>query len=173
MPLVSEEAFFVTIQLPLMDQSKKAFIRYSFIPLLRNAAPFTAQRWGKMSFQHMVEHLVLAVKSANGKIKTAKIFTAEDKLPASRQFLMSDKEFRENTKSPSFPEEPLPLHFKTLKEGIDKLEKEISDFFIVYENNPGLSIQNPVFGDLDYELAVALLYKHFRHHGRQFGLIGE
>lgn len=156
-----------------MDQSKKAFVQHSFIPLLRNADALTTQKWGKMSFQHMVEHLVLAVKSANGKIKTTKVFTAEDKLPASRQFLMSDKEFRENTKSPSFPDEPLPLHFNTVKEGIDKLEKEISDFFSVYENNPGLSIQNPVFGDLDYELAVALLYKHFRHHAKQFGLISE
>jgi hypothetical protein len=153
-----------------MDQGKLFFIQHSFITILRNADPSTGQKWGKMSFQHMVEHLVLAVKNANGKIKTEKVFTPEEKLPAFRQFLMSDKEFRENTKSPSFPEEPLPLHFKTVKEGIDKLEKEINDFFTVYENNPGLTIQNPVFGDMDYELAVHLLYKHFHHHAKQFGL---
>jgi hypothetical protein len=154
-----------------MDADKQLFIRDTFIQLLRNADPLTTGKWGKMSFQHMVEHMVLAVKSANGKIKTEKVFTPIEKLPASRQFLMSSKEFKENTKSPSFPDQPLPLHFKTVNEGIDKLKKEIADFFAVYENNPALIIQNPVFGDLNYEEAVQLLYKHALHHAKQFGLI--
>jgi len=115
--------------------------------------------------------MVLALKSANGKFKPERVFTPAEKLEASKQFLMSEKEFRENTKSPSFPEEPLPLHFKTVEEGINKLEKEIADFYIVYENNPGLIITNPVFGDLNYEEAQQLLYKHAQHHAKQFGLI--
>jgi hypothetical protein len=147
------------------------FIRKEFIPLLRNADHTTMPRWGKMSFQHMVEHLVLSFKNANGKIKTPQVFTPADRLPASRQWLATEKEFRENTKSPSFPEEPMPLHFKTVKEGIDKLEKEIADFFLVYQNSPGLTVTNPVFGDLNYEEAIQLLYKHCQHHSKQFGLI--
>jgi hypothetical protein len=154
-----------------MHPGKKAFVQTEFIQLLRKASPNTAPKWGKMSFQHMVEHMVLATKSANGKIKTEKVFTPAEKLDASKQFLMSDKEFRENTKSPSFPQEPLPLHFKNIEEGIDKLEKEIADFYTAYENNPGLIIANPVFGDLNYEEAQQLLYKHSQHHAKQFGLI--
>jgi hypothetical protein len=154
-----------------MHLDKKLFIQDTFIQLLRNANPQATAKWGKMNFQQMVEHMVLSVKSANGKIKTEKIFTPAEKLPAFKEFLMSDKEFKENTKSPSFPDQPLPLHFKTVHEGIDKLGKEITDFFMIYENNPGLVIQNPVFGDLDYEAAVQLLYKHALHHAKQFGLI--
>jgi hypothetical protein len=156
-----------------MDLNKKLFIQETFIRLLSNANPKTRAKWGKMSFQHMVEHMVLAVKSANGKIKTEKIFTPVEKLAAFKEFLMSSKEFKENTKSPSFPDNPLPLHFETVEVGIDKLKMEIADFFIIYENNPGLTIQNPVFGNLDYEEAVQLLHKHALHHAKQFGLFEE
>ncbi len=154
-----------------MQPGKKEFVQIEFIQLLRNAPPGITPKWGRMSFQHMVEHMVLALKNANGKLKTEKILTPADKLAASRIFLMSDKEFRENTKSPAFPDDPLPLHFKTVEEGINKLEKEIADFFTVYENNPGLIITNPVFGDLNFEEAQQLLYKHCQHHAKQFGLI--
>lgn len=156
-----------------MNAEKINFVQQGFIALLRKADPATPSKWGKMSFQHMVEHLVLSFKSANGKIKTTKVFTPEEKLAGSKQWLATDKEFRENTKSPSFPEEPLPLHFKTVAEGIDKLEKEIADFFLVYQNTPGLTVTNPVFGDLNYEEAMQLLYKHCLHHAKQFGLIAQ
>ncbi len=154
-----------------MDQDKRIFIQQTFIQLLQNADPFATAKWGKMNFQQMVEHMVLAVKSANGKIKTEKVYTPEEKLPAFRQFLMSNSAFKENTKSPSFPEDPLPLHFKSVSEGIVKLQKELLDFFEVYEKKPGLKIKNPVFGDLEYDEAIQLLHKHATHHARQFGLI--
>jgi hypothetical protein len=153
-----------------MNSERLDFLQHTFIPLLRNTDPNTPPKWGKMSFQHMVEHLVLTLKNANGKLKLD-MKTPPEKIQAFQDFIMSGKEFRENTKSPSFPEEPLPLHFASAREGIDKLEKEIKDFVNVYEATPGLKITNPVFGDLDYGLAVNLLYKHAVHHLKQFGII--
>lgn len=152
---------------------KVDFLKHRFIPYLRKADPGTPPKWGRMNFQQMVEHFVLTMKSANGKLKTGEMKTPPEKIPAFHEFIRSDKEFRENTKSPAFPEDPLPLHFKSPEEAIDKLEKEIADFFHVYQATPGLKITNPVFGDLDYELSVRLLYKHARHHLKQFGLIEE
>ncbi len=153
-----------------MNQDKADFLQHKVIPLLRNADPSTKPKWGKMSFQHMVEHMVLVMKNANGKLK-AEMKTPPDKIQAFQDFIRSDKVFRENTKSPAFPEEPLPLRFGSVEEGINKLETEIKDFFNVYEATPGLKITNPVFGDLDYELAVELLYKHAQHHLKQFDLL--
>jgi hypothetical protein len=153
-----------------MNKERLDFLQQKFIPLLRNANPALPPKWGRMSFQHMVEHMVLVFKNANGKLKVEEMKTPTEKVQAFQDFIMSDKEFRENTKSPSFPEDPLPLHFATAEEGINKLEKEITDFVNVYEAAPGLKIRNPVFGDLDYELAANLLYKHAIHHLKQFGL---
>jgi hypothetical protein len=147
------------------------FLQNKFIPLLRNADPNTSPKWGRMNFQQMVEHFVLTLKNANGKMKVEEMKTPAEKIPAFQEFIMSEKEFRENTKSPAFPEDPLPIHFKSTEEAINKLEKEIGDFFNVYEATPGLKITNPVFGDLDYDHAVTLLYKHAQHHLKQFGLL--
>ena len=154
-----------------MTKDKNQFLQHQFIKLLQDADPSTQPKWGRMSFQHMVEHMVLVMKNANGKLKVAEMKTPPEKIQAFQDFIMSDKEFRENTKSPAFPEEPLPLRFSSVQEGIDKLEKEIKDYFNVYEATPGLKITNPVFGDLDYELSSTLLYKHAQHHLKQFGLL--
>jgi hypothetical protein len=154
-----------------MTAGKIDFLQTKFVPLLRNADPETPAKWGRMSFRHMVEHMVLVMKNANGKLKTENIITPPDKVPAFQEFIMSDKEFRENTKSPALPEEPMALHFNSVEEGLDKLEREVKDFFNIYEATPGLKIRNPVFGDLDYEHATTLLYKHSLHHLKQFGLI--
>lgn len=154
-----------------MDAEKVEFLQNQVIPLLRSADPATPSKWGKMNFQQMVEHMVLVFKNANGKLKTEQMYTPADKVPAFQDFLRTDKEFRENTKSPAFPEEPLPLHYPSVEHGINKLETEIKDFFTVYSATPGLKIRNAVFGDLDYDLSLRLLDKHARHHLKQFGLI--
>ena len=154
-----------------MTSEKTAFLQNKFIALLRTADPGISPKWGRMNFQQMVEHFVLTMKSANGKLKVREMKTPPEKIAAFQEFIMSDKAFRENTKSPAFPEDPLPLHFSSAGEAINKLEKEITDFFNVYEATPGLKITNPVFGDLDYEHAVTLLYKHAQHHLNQFGLL--
>jgi hypothetical protein len=154
-----------------MQPDKTDFLKHQVIPLLRNADPSTPSKWGKMSFQHMVEHMVLVMKNANGKLKVDEMKTPPEHIQAFQDFIMSDKPFRENTKSPAFPEEPLPLRFTSANEGIDKLEKEIKDYFNIYEATPGLKITNPVFGDLHYELSLTLLYKHAQHHLKQFGLL--
>lgn len=154
-----------------MNEAAIDFIKVRYIPLLRKAEPTKPPNWGKMSFQQMVEHMVLAVKNSNGKLKAEKILVDSTRLPALREFLHSDKEFRENTKSPAFPDEPLALHFQTAEEAIDKLEKELAYFFEVFQAQPRLEITNPVFGDLDFEMSTRLLYKHAVHHLRQFSLI--
>lgn len=152
-------------------QEKRNFIEQSFVALLKNGHPQTTALWGRMSYQQMVEHMVLIFKNANGSLPSNKIITPEDKLPALRAFIYSDKELKENTKSPALPDEPLPLRYPSLEAALDKLEKEIQRFLQVYDETPGLTMLNPVFGYLSYEDAIHFQYKHTRHHARQFGLL--
>jgi hypothetical protein len=154
-----------------MVSDKLNFLQVQLIPILRSADVTTPPKWGKMSFQHMVEHLVFVLKNANGKIRVEEFKTPVEHLPAYQEFVMSDKEFHENTKSPMMPEDLYPLRYSSPQEVINKLEKEINDFVAVYESTPGLKVRNPIFGDLDYELAIRLHYKHAIHHLKQFGLI--
>lgn len=124
-----------------------------------------------MNVQQMIEHFAGdAVRNASGRLKMDKIITPPDHLERLREFMMSDKPFKENTKNPLLGEEPAPLHYKTVQAAIGALQEELIYFFEAYEKQPDLVIRNPFFGDLNFEQNVQLLYKHALHHLRQFGV---
>lgn len=152
-----------------MNIGKENFLRTKLIALLQQSDPHAVARWGKMNMQQMIEHMTDVFMCANGKLKLA-IVTPPDKLPAFRDFLMSDKPFKPNTKSPVLPEEPIPLKKHTMQAAIGKLQEEIIHFFEVFDNNPDIKTVNPVFGELNFNENVQLLYKHSLHHLNQFGI---
>lgn len=124
-----------------------------------------------MSVHQMIEHYARdAVRSANGRLRIEQIMTPPERLEKMREFLMSDKPFRENTRNPLLPEEPLPLRFNTVQAAIGALQQELIYFFEVFAKDPHLTTRNPFFGDLSFEQNVQLLYKHALHHLRQFGV---
>ena len=152
-----------------MIQEKFNFISAEFIPLI-NALPADAiGKWGKMNGQQMVEHVAGFFKVSTGKIKFP-LVTPVEHLPKYKEFLNSNKEFRENTKAPVLPEEPLPMQFATMTESINELDKDIKEFVELFSNNDQLKTVHPVFGELNFDEWVLLHYKHVTHHLRQFGL---
>jgi hypothetical protein len=150
---------------------KQSFLQEKYLPLLKTIQPTTVAQWGKMDVQQMVEHICDAFKNANGKIKIPSVPHPPEHLQKLREFILTDKPFRENTNAPFMPEIPRAHQYTSIEEAIEKLEPEINAFVEVYENNPGMEIENPVFGMLNYEMQTALLYKHVTHHLRQFGVI--
>ena len=152
-----------------MNFQKENFIRTKLISLLQKIPDGTQPLWGKMNLQQMIEHFSDVVMVASGKIKLP-IKTPADKLPRFREFMMSEKPFKENTKSPVLPEEPLPLKKNTKEAAIGKLQEELIYFFEAFEKNPGLITTHPVFGELNFEENIQAMYKHALHHLRQFGI---
>ena len=150
---------------------QSVFLKQEYLPLLRQLRSDTPAQWGKMDAQQMVEHILDAFKNASGKIIIPFIEQDPERLQKMREFILSDKPFRENTKAPFMPEAPPAHQYNSLKEAIEHLEPEIQDFFSFYENNPGAEVLNPVLGELNVELQMALLYKHTTHHLRQFGVV--
>jgi hypothetical protein len=153
-----------------MDEQKLTFLKTQFVPLLRNLTPDAKGKWGVMNAQHMVEHFGDAVKNAAGKL-TLPLVHEGDHLAKLREFMMSEKPFRENTKNPLLGPEPQPLRQPNMEAAVDRLQKYLNYFFEAFEENPGMTTQNPIFGELDYTANVQLLHKHAMHHLRQFGLI--
>lgn len=154
-----------------MSFEKENFLRTKLVRYLKQLDPATPARWGKMNVQQMIEHLTTeGVSIASGRHKFEQIVTPPEKLPAIREFLMSDKRFRENTKNPLLPEEPVPTQYKTVQAAIGALQEELIYFFEAFEKNQNLITRHPIFGDLDFEQNVQLLHKHTLHHLRQFGV---
>lgn len=155
-----------------MNLEKENFLRTKLVKHLQQLDPSTPPHWGKMTVQQMVEHFSSdAMRIANGRLKFDAIITPPDKLQRMRDFMMSDKPFKENTKNPLLNEEPSPLRYKTVQAAIGALHEELIWFFEVFEKTPGLTTRNPLFGDLNFEQNVQLLHKHAIHHLRQFGVM--
>ena len=93
-----------------MDQDKLKFITEEYIPIVKKIQPGTTGKWGKMNGQQMVEHVAAFFYVSSGKIKFD-LVTPEEHLPKFKEFLLSDKQFRENTRAPLtvIGEETLPL----------------------------------------------------------------
>ncbi|MEP6616942.1 MAG: hypothetical protein ABJA57_10205 [Ginsengibacter sp.] len=152
-----------------MEQYKIDFLKNDFIPLLTRLKCDDQGKWGVMHAQQMVEHFIEAVESASGKLILPMINEGE-RLIKSRDFLLSDIPFKENTKNPLMSEIPVPALYPGMQPAIEKLQEELSYFFQVFSNTPGLKTKNPFFGDLNYEENIQLLYKHAFHHLTQFNL---
>ncbi len=154
-----------------MLREKENFLQNSYLPLLHKLEARQKAVWGKMDGQQMVEHMRDVFKVANGKLVLPLVNTDPEKLAKARAFLLTEIPFKENTKVPVMPAEPRPHKYASLEEAIAKMETELKEVFRVYASDGSLTTLNPMFGSLDYTQQIYLLYKHSRHHLRQFGLI--
>ena len=152
-----------------MNAAKKDFLQHQFIGLLRQISSDTKPKWGKMTLQQMIEHFADSVRIASGKTVHPNIITPADHLPRLKDFLMSEKPFKENTLNALMPELPAPVKNISIEEAIKELQTEIEHFFSFFENNNLQTTRNPFFGDLNFEENVQLLHKHALHHLKQFG----
>lgn len=152
-----------------MTPEKIHFLKDQFIPLLQKLKGDEIGRWGKMNAQQMTEHV-----SGFFKVSTQKIYfpltTPSEHLPRYKEFLLSDKEFRENTKAPVLPEEPLPLRLPSMHEALQELQADVNDFFNFFKNDPLKTTLHPAFGELNFNEWIQLHHKHVIHHLKQFGL---
>lgn len=154
-----------------MSIEKENFLRTKLVTYLQRLNPATSPRWGKMSVQQMIEHYAGdAVRNASGRLKIDHIITPPANLERMREFMMSNKPFKENTKNLLMAEEPAPPRYKTVQGAIGALQQELIYFFEAFEKDPALITRNPFFGDLNFEQNLQLLYKHALHHLRQFGV---
>ncbi len=149
---------------------KENFLKNEFLPLLKSLNPETSARWGKMNVHQMIEHMADAFRMGNGKDLYTGILTPEEKLEKAQSFILSDLPFKENTKNILMSEEPKPVRNEEIDKSLAEIESEISDFFKYWATAPSGTLRNPFFGDLDYVHWVSLLYKHSKHHLRQFGI---
>jgi hypothetical protein len=142
----------------------------NYLKLLNELDPHQKPLWGKMTPQHMVEHLIIAVQMSNGKLKLECINPPE-KNPTLKRFLMSSRPMPKLFVNPVIGEDLRPLECSSLEESIGKLKKEIDDYVLFFENNSGAKSVNANFGELNKEEWDVFHQKHFTHHLSQFGLL--
>lgn len=155
-----------------MDKNKFHFITVETFELMQALHESTPAKWGVMNAQEMTEHLADFYDISSEKIP-CKLYTPEEHLPKMKAFLLSDKNFRENTKAPAemLGEQPLPLRFSNPDEAKINLQLAVNNFTKHFTGKDKKETLHPAFGMLNYEEWVLLHYKHVQHHLKQFGLI--
>jgi hypothetical protein len=155
-----------------MSEEKLQFITTTFVPLLRTLSADTLGKWGKMNAQQMAEHVTGFFKVSTEKIKFP-VVTPVEHLPKYKEFLLSDKEFRENTKAPAgvVPDEPIETRNVSMATALEELQQEIEHFVQYFIHHPGAKTTHPVFGGLNFDEWVLLHHKHLMHHAKQFGVM--
>jgi hypothetical protein len=146
---------------------KLLFLQKDFPELIKKLTPLQKGNWGVLNGIQMVEHMADSFQMATGK-KNNTVLTAPDKIQKAKEFAMSDKEFKPNTKNSTMPETPVQSKFTTIKEATDEYLKQLNAFIIYFKINPNTTIANPFFGELNYE---EWIHKHAVHHFKQFALI--
>ncbi len=151
-----------------MNADKLRFLQVTFIEKLKQLDAKSERQWGVMNVQQMIEHMSDSVRIANGKDPQV-LLTPAEKMDAMKSFLMSDREFKPNTKNIQMPETALPVRLNDKEEAIAELQLELRDFVNHFTNNPDARVMNPFFGNLNFEEWIQLLHKHAVHHLKQFG----
>jgi hypothetical protein len=153
-----------------MITEKKKFLFNTVPDLLSKLDPATKGLWGKMNVHQMIEHMGDSLREANGKIPRT-IITPAERLQAMKDFVLSEREFKPNTKNALMGEEPLPVRFASVEEAIADFKIELNDFEQRFKDKSESKITNAFFGELNYEEWIHLLHKHALHHLKQFGAI--
>lgn len=128
--------------------------------------------WGKMTPQHMVEHLIITFKMSIGKINIP-IITKEEDWPKTKAYLMKDSPMRRNVPSPVGNNDLLPLRFPDLESAKAKLLAERDFFLNMMKEQPDVIANHPYGGPMTLEEWLLFHRKHFKHHFIQFGLIPD
>ena len=126
--------------------------------------------WGKMTPQHLVEHLVGSWRISNGRARVKCIFEGEE-LEKRRAFIFSDVPYAKNITNPVMGDGLLPLRKTNLEAAIVQLEDEMNAFFEYFDKNPNVFETHPVFGELDYNGWLEFQHKHTSHHLSQYQLV--
>ena len=125
--------------------------------------------WGKMSPQHMVEHLYKTLQASINEIEM-KIFTEERKIPVFKKLFLGNRPFPKEFMNPAIGPDLMKLECENLESAIKKLENVLNRYEQFFKDNPSIKTAHPIFGYLRKEEWNIFHQKHFKHHLSQFGL---
>lgn len=151
----------------MIDINNKQNIFQILSRLDANAIPL----FGKMTAQHMVEHICGGVIFSNGKLPQ-KLYYPPNKAAIMKNILIyTDAGFPKDFKAPMLGDDLPKLVFADLPTAIDRLSKQLDNFHEYFKQNENTKAIHPVMGELNYKEWIIFHNKHFTHHFIQFGLI--
>lgn len=148
-------------------QAAQEFLNTQLGEKLNKLTGDSKAKFGVMSPQHMLEHMIKTVKIST-KVYGEVPETPTDAQKGFRKFMYSDMPFPEPKSDASKLED---LRLGSLEEAKQALLDAVKGFYQKFEENPELKPFNPTFGQLKKEDLEVFHAKHLKHHFNQFGLL--
>lgn len=148
---------------------RDAFLRETALSTIRNLDETVAPRWGRMTAQQMIEHLLWAVELSNGRVHT-ECLVPDAQLPRMKRFLHSNRPGPRDFPNPALTRGLPPLRHANLADATAGFGRELEHFLSAHQE-PARLFTHPLFGALTHEEWHRTHYKHLHHHLEQFGLI--
>lgn len=130
----------------------------------------TSPKFGIMTPQHMVEHLILTLKISNGRIKIPDFEPTEKQLVQKNALIHTEMKFPIGAKAPGLNDQLMDLRFPSLEAAKEELIKSIQGFEDYFSQNPEATPTHPRFGKLTQNEWIIFHRKHIDHHLGQFGV---
>ena len=137
--------------------------------LLTQLTPNQKPLWGKMTPQHMVEHLYKTIQASINEI-SLNVYTEERKIPVLKKLFLGDRALPKEFMNPAIGPELMSLEFENLNSAIIELAKVMYRYDKFFNENPSAKTAHPIFGFLNKEEWDTFHQKHLKHHLSQFGL---
>jgi oxepin-CoA hydrolase / 3-oxo-5,6-dehydrosuberyl-CoA semialdehyde dehydrogenase len=148
---------------------REGFLRHEVVSALAGLSDDAVPRWGRMTAQQMVEHLIWAFELSTGQAECA-CFVPLGDLPRVKTFLYHNRPTAPEFRNPALVSGLPPLRFASLAEARAALGRELGSF--LEETSRGdRQHTHPIFGPIGHEEWHRVHYKHTQHHLLQFGLI--
>ncbi len=145
--------------------------RHTVFEILKNLRSEARPLFGKMTPQHMIEHLIFALSFSNGKLPQVIMVDERVAKTIKHYTINTDKEMSVGFKAPMLGDDLVPLSYPSLEIAIEHLKEELNTFDLHFKNNPTVTPVSPVIGELNYNEWIVFHNKHFTHHFKQFGLL--
>ena len=148
---------------------RDTFLKTFFFGALDGLTEKARPRWGRMSAQEMVEHLLWAFEGSTGRIEIACPYPPEQ-LPRMKAFLHHNRPTPQDFMNPALQEGLPALRYPDLRAARAALLIEVDRFLEHARTQPDAIHVHPVFGPIGVEDWSRSHFKHGCHHLLQFGL---
>jgi oxepin-CoA hydrolase / 3-oxo-5,6-dehydrosuberyl-CoA semialdehyde dehydrogenase len=149
---------------------REAFLCHQLLAALEALTEASAARWGRMTAQQMVEHLLWAFECSTGRV-TVECPIPVGERPRLRQFLYHNRPTPREFMNPALTAGLPRLRFADLDAARWALGAELGRFVDHVNDADEALYMHPIFGPLGVEDWARTHYKHGHHHLLQFGLL--
>lgn len=149
---------------------RDTFLRTFFFGALDVLRPEERARWGRMTAQQMVEHLVWAFELSTGDVRIECPVPA-DQLQRMKTFLHHNRPLPHEFMNPLLRDGLPALRYAGVAEARAALQSGVDRFIEHGRTRPETLHTHPVFGPISPEEWSRTHFKHCAHHLLQFGLL--